>query len=87
ALQGKHASMVLRNADETAKQLRKVRPKSSRAKAAAVDKAKYAQSWKDSVAKARAELGLPGNASFAKGTPLYKKAKGFHDEAKERALA
>ena len=79
--------MVLRSTDETVKQLQKVQPRSLKAKAAGVDKAKYTQSWKDSVAKARAELGLPGNASFAKGTLLYKKAKEFNDEAKERARA
>ena len=78
---------MLRIPDETVKQFRKIRPTRVKAKAAGVDKAKYMQSWKVSVAKARADLGLPGNASFAKGTALYKKAKEFHDAAKERARA
>ena len=87
ALQRKNASRALGRPDETVRQLRKIRPTCLEAKAVGADKAKYTQTWKDSVAKARNDLGSPGNASAAKGKPLYKKAKEFHDAAKERARA
>ena len=83
ALQKKNASEVMRSPEEIIRQLRKIRPKSLKAKAAGVAKAKYLQSWKDSLAKARADLGLPVNAAFVKASPLYKKAKEFHNAAKE----
>eukprot|EP00959_Pyramimonas_sp_CCMP1952_P005896 123505-Pyramimonas_sp.AAC.1 len=75
SLQRKDVSRVLRNPDEATKQLWKVWPKSLTAKAVGAVKAKYLPSWEDSTAKAWIHLGLPANASFAKGVPLYKKAK------------